>query len=62
MADDTRLFHGRKFSLGYSQLVRVQVAGFGKNRRARVSKKMVENRMTRWRGSETIGGEDIRKL
>ena len=47
---------------GNSQLVRVQAAGFGKNRRARVSEKLVEDRMTRWRGGETIRGEDIRKL
>ena len=62
MTDDACLFHGGKFNCGDSQLVRVQTAGFGKNRRARVSEKLVEDRMTRWRGGETIRGEDIRKL
>ena len=62
MGDDARLFHGGKFSFGNSQLVRVQAAVFGKYQRARVSEKMVADRMTRWRGSETMGGEDVRKL
>ena len=55
-------FHGGKFSFGNSQLVRVQAAGFDKNQCARVSEKMVADRMTRWRGGETIGGKDLRKL
>ena len=48
MANDARLFHSGKFSFGNSQLVRVQAVGLGKNQQARLSEKMVADRMTRW--------------
>ena len=62
MADDAHLLHGKKFSFGNSQLVRVQAAGFGKNRWARVSGKMVEDWMAMWRGGETIREENVWKF
>ena len=49
------LFHDKKFSFGNSQLVRVQTAGIW-------LKPAGLDRMTRWRGGKTIGGEDVRKL
>ena len=62
MVDDACLVHDRKFSFGDIQLVRVQSTGFGRNRRARVCEKMVADWIRRWRGCETMGGENVRKL
>ena len=56
------LLHGRELSFGHSQLVRVQAAGLGKNWWVRASEKMVANWMVRWRGGETIGGENFQKF
>ena len=62
MVDDTRFLHGKEFSLGNSQLVRIQVAGIDKNQRARTSEKGVANWMARQRGGEIIRGENLRKF
>ena len=62
MVDDTRFLHGKEFSLGNSQLVRIQVAGIDKNQRARTSEKVVANWMARQRGGEIIREENLRKF
>ena len=48
-----------KFTLGNSKLIGIQVAGFGKNGRSRVSEEMVANLVARLRSFKTIEGEDI---
>ena len=55
-------FPWQKLGIDHSQLIRVKARGFGKNWRARVSEKMVADRMARWRGSETIGRENVWKF
>ena len=60
--DEACLFHGGKLSFGNGQLVRVQSMGIGKNWWARVSEKMVVDKMARGRGGETIGIENIWKF
>ena len=61
-ANSSRFLHGGEFSFGGSQLVRVQVGSFGKNWRAWLGEKMVADGMTRQRGCETVGGQNVRKL
>ena len=60
--DDARLLHRGEFSLGSSQLVRVQAAGFGKNLQAREGEKMVAYLTVGQRGCKPTGRENVRKF
>ena len=54
--------HGREFSLGGGQLLRIQELRFSKHKRTRLSQKMMADLVARFRGREPIGREDIWKL
>ena len=62
MSDDSCFLHGGEFSLGSSQLLRIQPLRLVKHQRNRTCKQVMADSMTWLGGCETVRGEHVWEL